>query len=143
MGRNGVIGIIIPLGHEAVHNIVHRKNLYVGEKDFDWSSFSMGDRVFLYESDESKLLEGEAKIRGISFQKRDELLENLDRLCLAEQEVRERLDRAAGGEIPIIEVEEAVKYSSGVVCPFEVPRGGLRVTDETFSEILRANGLGT
>ncbi len=139
MGKNGVTGIIIPMGREAVHNIVHHRVLYVGEKSDDWDLIEEGDRVFLYDSEVSKQLEGEAKIRRIYTEKGEDLLKNLDRLCQTEQEVRSHAARATEDEFPVIEVEGAVKYSRGIICPFNVPPGGLKVTEEVSSGIFHAN----
>jgi hypothetical protein len=139
MGKNGAIGIIIPLGHEAVHEIVHRRNLYSCEKSAAWDSIEEGDTAFLYDAEETRKLEGEAKVHKVSSPGSEELLRNIERSCLTGQEVGAQSGRAAQGKILLIEVKDAVKYSKGIVCPFEVPPGGLKVLDETYSKILEAN----
>ena len=131
-------GIIIPLSQQAFHNIIHHRNLYAGEKCPDWDLVEEGDRVFLYDL-ESRLLEGEAKIRRIALQDGEQLLKQLDRLCLTEVEIRSYAERTVHDKFLVIEVEEPVKYSNGITCPLQVPPGGLIVTDETRAEILRAN----
>jgi hypothetical protein len=138
MGKHGVTGAIIPLTGDAIHELLHGRNVLALVASQESTELEEGDRIFFFDRDTLKALDGEGKISGLCFQTPEQVLLQEARLCVSREEFQKYLSETADGRksrVLVLELQDTVKYFTPVKCPFEIPPEGKYMTQAVFREI--------
>jgi|HubBroStandDraft_6_1064221.scaffolds.fasta_scaffold1251698_2 hypothetical protein len=144
MGKNGVLGIIVPISEDAVmHDIFHGRTVYARLANDDGADLDRGDRIFFYDSAETHNLEGEAVITDVTFEPAARVLD-IDEGALYTDKRRftEYVSSLPEGDASILRVlrfKEPTMYATPVKCNQTIPEGGAYMTAEVFSKIAKQN----
>jgi hypothetical protein len=144
MGKNGVLGIIVPISEDGVmHDIFHGRSVYASLAEGDRTDLDKGDRIFFYDSAETHNLEGEAVITDIAFEPAAKVLD-IDEGALYTDRRRfaayvSLLPEGAASILQVLHFKEPTVYATPVKCGQTIPEGGAYMTAEVFSEIAKEN----
>lgn len=141
MGKNGVIGLIVPLSSEFTDRIFHHHETYAMVSEDGATDVQPGDRLFFYDT-AGRGLEGEALIEEVSFESARDLLARAHDLYLSADELTDYLRREGRteyDELLVLKVEDATKYFRPLKCTLQVPRGGLCLNASISAQIMREN----
>jgi hypothetical protein len=144
MGKNGVLGIIVPIYEDDVmHDIFHGRSVYASLAKGDDTDLSEGDRIFFYDSAETHSLEGEALITAVTFEPASKVLAvdegalYVDRRRFAKYV--SSLPEGDGSILRVLYFKDPTMYAKPVKCDQTVPEGGAYMTGEVFSSIAKQN----
>jgi hypothetical protein len=144
MGKNGVLGIIVPISDDDVmHDIFHGRSVYASLAGGDETDLGKGDRIFFYDSAETHSLEGEALITDVTFEPASKVLATdegalyMDRRRFADYV--SSLPEGDGSILRVLYFKDPTMYSTPVRCDQTVPEGGAYMTAEVFSWIAKQN----
>ncbi|MDA4132620.1 MAG: hypothetical protein OK454_05785 [Thaumarchaeota archaeon] len=144
MGKNGVLGIIIPISEDDVmHDIFHGRSVYASLAKGDETDLAKGDRIFFYDSAETHTLEGEALITAVAFEPASQVLTidegalYIDRRRFADYV--SSLPEGDGSILRVLYFKDPTMYATPLKCDQTVPEGGAYMTGEVFSRIAKQN----
>ena len=144
MGRNGVLGIIIPIyDDDVMHDIFHGRSVYASLARGEGTDLGEGDRIFFYDSAETHNLEGEAMITGVAFEPASKVLAMeegalyMDRPRFANY-IRS-LPEGDGSILRVLYFKDPTMYAKPVRCDQSIPEGGAYMTADVFSSIAKQN----
>jgi hypothetical protein len=144
MGKNGVLGIIVPISEDDVmHDIFHGRSVYASLARSDDTDLGKGDRIYFYDSAETHTLEGEALITAVAFEPASKVLAidegalYMDRRRFADYV--SSLPEGDGSMLQVLYFKDPTMYAKPVKCDQTVPEGGAYMTAEVFSRIARQN----
>ncbi len=141
-GGNGLYGFVLPLTAEAIHDILHGRNIYAKFSADQATDLKANHRVYFYGSDNPGKLQGEARVSSIRFQRLAEVMLYGERLFLPPEQFAKYVAGSSAENqdmMMVLELGEPTQYMKPVKCPFLVPPDGKYVTKELYKEILRAN----
>ena len=144
MGRNGVLGIIVPIhDNEVMHDIFHGKSVYASLAPGESTDLERRDRIFFYDSERTHCLMGEGVISEIAFERAKEvLLDFAGRLYMETGDFGRYVESLPEGELSLLRVlhfEDPVLYADPVKCGVDIDEAGTYMTAEVFSRIARGD----
>lgn len=144
MGRNGVLGIIIPISEDDImHDIFHGKSVYASLARGNDTDLAEGDRILFYDSGETHNLEGEAVITDITFEPASRVLEIDESALYTDRKLFARylssLPEGDASTLRVIHFKEPIMYAKPVRCNLTIPEEGAYMTAEVFSRIAKQN----
>ncbi len=141
MGKNGVTGVIVPLGSEITNRIFHHHEVYAMAVPSPSTDLAVGDRIFFWDT-AGKGLEGEALIEKITFEPAGDLRRyGLDLYLFGEELAVYLTERGLKEDATmlVLKVNEPTKYSKPLRCSLKVGRDGVYVDTEVMAQIMREN----
>jgi hypothetical protein len=119
LGRNGVLGIIVPISEdEVMHDVFHGKSVHVTLSQGESTDLEKGDRILFYDSGMSHNIMGEAVISEIEFENAENARHNHQgKLCLDGPRFESYLSSLPGGDASIMRVlhfKDATMYANPV-----------------------------
>jgi len=142
MGRNGVLGVIVPIHEEEVmHDIFHGKSIHASLAQDESTDLQEGDRILFYDSGKTHSLRGEAVISEIDLAKaKDVLLDFGGKLCMGRGDFERYVASLPKGEeskLRVLHFKDPILYADPVKCNLAIPEGGTYMTAELFSRIAK------
>jgi len=144
MGRNGVLGIIVPIYDEGVmHDIFHGKSVHASLAQGEGTDLEKGDRIFFYDSQKTRSLMGEAVIAEIGFAKAKSVLHDFeDKLYLGRGEFENyvsSLPEREESSLRVLHFRDPILYADPVKCNLAIAESGTYMTAEVFSRIAKGS----
>jgi hypothetical protein len=144
MGKNGVLGFIVPISDDDVmHDIFHGRSVYASLAEGDDTDLDKGDRIFFYDSAETHTLEGEALITAVTFEPASKVLAIDERALYMDRhrfaDYVSSLPEGDGSILRVLYFKDPTMYAKPVKCDQTVPEGGAYMTAEVFSRIAKQN----
>jgi hypothetical protein len=144
MGRNGVLGIVVPIdAHEVMHDVFHGKSVHASLAQGESTDLERGDRIFFYDSRETHSLMGEAVITDIAFEEAKAVNDDLEGALYLEKADFERyvssLPEGDRSKLRVLHFKEPILYANPVKCSVKVAENGTYMTAEVSSRIAKEN----
>lgn len=144
MGRNGVLGIIIPIyDDEVMHDIFHGKSVHASLARDESTDLENGDRILFYDSRKTHSIRGEAVIAEIAFQEAKNVLEDLGgRLYIDSVDFARYVSSLPKGErskLRVLHFKDPILYANPVKCNLAISESGTYMTAEVFAKIAKYN----
>jgi hypothetical protein len=144
MGKNGVLGVIVPISEDDVmHDIFHGRSVYASLAEGHDTDLGRGDRIFFYDSAETHSLEGEALITDVTFEPASKVLAiDEGALYMDRRRFAGYVSSLPEGDASVLRVlyfKDPTMYAKPVRCDQSVPVGGAYMTAEVFSSIAKQN----
>jgi hypothetical protein len=143
MGKNGVLGIVVPIsGHEVMHDIFHGRSVHASLAHEETTELEKGDRIYFYDPENRDLI-GEAVIAEIAFElARAVLIAREGKLFLDKADFERYVSSLPDGDnskMRVLSFKDPTMYANAVRCPIAITDGGTYMTAESFSRIARGN----
>ena len=144
MGRNGVLGIVVPIHDEEVmHDIFHGKSVHASLAEGAGTDLEKGDRIFFYDSLKTYALRGEAVITDVSFDEARNVLDNLGgKLYLDKGEFERYMSSLPEGDkskLRVLNFKDSILYADPVKCNLTIAETGTYMTAEVFAKIAKGS----
>jgi hypothetical protein len=144
MGRNGVLGIIVPIyGDEAMHDIFHGKSVHASLAQAESTDLEKGDRILFYDSRTTHSLMGEAVVAEIAFEEAKNVLDDLGGKLYLEKGDFERyvstLPKGSSSKLRVLHFSDPTMYANPVKCNLAIAESGTYMTADVFSRIAKDN----
>jgi len=142
MGRNGVLGIIVPIPDDDVmHDIFHGRSVYASLATGDDTDLGKGDRIYFYDSGETHNLEGEAVITDVAYEPALKVLDIDERAFYMDRHrFTDYVSSLPEGDASVLRVlyfKDPTVYATPVGCDQTIPEEGAYMTSEVFSRIAK------
>jgi hypothetical protein len=142
MGRNGVLGVVVPIhDDEVMHDIFHGRSVHASLAQGSGTDLEKGDRIFFYDARETRSLRGEAVIADISFKEARHVLDGLWAKLYLEKDDFERyiasLPERDKSKLRVLHFKDPVLYANPVKCDLAIAENGTYMTAEFFAKIAK------
>jgi hypothetical protein len=144
MGRNGVLGVVVPISDDGVmHDIFHGKSVHASLAEVATTDLEKGDRILFYDSGKTHNIVGEAVISEIAFEQARRALNGHEGSLYLDRIPFERyfssLPKGEASMLRVLHFRDATLYASPVKCSLKIAENGTYMTAEVFSRIARDN----
>jgi hypothetical protein len=144
LGRNGVLGIVVPIYEDGVmHDIFHGKSVHASLAQGESTDLEKGDRIFFYDSRKTHSLMGEAVIADIAFEEAKNVIDDLEgKLYLDKADFERHVSSLPEGdksELRVLHFRDPILYANPVKCNVTIAENGTYMTAEVFSRIAKDN----
>lgn len=145
MGRNGVLGIIVPIDDEEVmHDVFHGKSVHATVARSEGTDLEKGDRIIFFDSRRTHALRGEAVNADISFEQAEKVLDDFrGALCVDGADFQSYVSTLPSGprsRMRVLRFKDPTMYASPVKCDLAVAEDGTYMTAEVFAKIATGRG---